>query len=152
MSLNSFAPNTKIESAKVNANFTNLSNHARWVTLQWLFSGSLTLQTSLDYKMFPDDVTLSRVDLVVDTAPTGAKVIVDIERSTDGGSTWVTIFTNQANRPEIALSAKTGNSTTIDVSNGTGNSHLYRAKIEQIGSTVAGANLSVMLKGKYDLD
>jgi len=152
MALNSFAPNTKIESAKVNANFTNLSDHSRWITLQWLFSGQLTLQTSLDYKTLPDNFVFERADLVVDTAPTGAALIVDIERSTDSGGTWVTIFTNQANRPQVAISAKAGNSTTVDVATGTANTHLYRAKIEQIGSTIAGANLSVMLKGKATLD
>lgn len=152
MSLNSFAPNTKIESAKINANFTNLSDHSLWITLQWLFAGTLTTQTSIDYKTLPDDVVFERVDLVVDTAPTGAALIVDIERSTDSGGSWITIFTNQANRPKIAASAKVGNSTSIDVPSGTANTHLYRAKIEQVGSTVAGVNLSVMLKGKYALD
>ncbi len=152
MSLNSFAPNTKIESSKVNANFTNFADHALWITLQWLFAGTLTTQTSIDYKTLPDDVLFERADLVVDTAPTGADLIVDIERSTDGGSTWVTIFTDQNNRPEVAASAKTGNTTSIDVPSGTANTHLYRAKIEQVGSTVAGVNLSVMLKGKYVLD
>lgn len=152
MALNGFTPNTKIESAKVNANFTNLSDHSRRITLQWIFAGSLTTQTSKDYKDLPDNVTFERCDLIVDTAPTGAAIIVDIERSTDGGSTWVTIFTNSANRPQIAASAKTGNTTTIDVATGTANSHRYRAKIAQVGSTISGADLTVTLKGKYDLD
>lgn len=152
MSLNSFTPNTKIESGKVNANFTNFSDHARWVVFEWLFGGTLTTQTSKDYKDVPDDITWERCDLVVDTVPTGAAIIVDIERSTDGGATWVTIFTGGTNRPQIAISARTGNTTTINVPAGTGNSHKWRAKIAQIGSTIAGANLTVTLKGKYDLD
>lgn len=117
-----------------------------------MFAGTLTLQTSIDYKSLPDDVLFERADLVVETAPTGAEIIVDIERSTDGGGTWTTIFTNQSNRPQIAASAKTGNTTSIDVPSGTGNNHLYRAKIEQVGSTIAGINLSVLLKGRYVLD
>lgn len=152
MALNGFTPNTKIESAKVTANFTNLSDHARWVTLQWIFGGTLTTQTSKDYKDLPDDVTLERCDLIVDTVPTGAAIIVDIERSTDGGASWTTIFTGGTNRPQIAISARTGNTTTIDVPACTGNNHRYRAKISQIGSTIAGADLIVTLKGKYDLD
>lgn len=152
MPLNSFTPNTKIESAKVNENFTNFSDHARWINLQWLIGGTLTTQTSKDYKSLPDAVTFERCDLAVEIAPTGAAIIVDIERSTDNGATWVTIFTNSANRPQIANGARTGSTTTVDVSSGSANSHLYRAKIAQVGSTVAGANISIILKGKCNLD
>lgn len=152
MPLNSFTPNTKIESAKVTANFTNLSDHARWVTLQWLIGGTLSLQTSKDYKDLPDDVTWERCDLMVDTVPTGAAIIVDIERSTDGGGSWTTIFTGGTNRPQIAAAARTGNTTTIDVPAAAGNSHRFRVKVAQIGSTIPGADLTVTLKGKYDLD
>lgn len=152
MSLNSFAPNTKIKSAEVNANFTNFENHARNVTLQWLFPGTLSTQTSVDIKQVPDDVTFERCDIVVGTAPTGANIIVDIERSTDNGATWVTIFTGGTNRPVISVSNRVGSTTTVDVPAGTANSHLWRAVVSQVGSSVAGANLSVMLKGKYDLD
>lgn len=152
MALNSFTPNTKIESAKVGANFTNLSDHGRWITLEWLFSGTLTTQTSKDYKSVPDDVTFERCDIVVDTVPTGADIIVDIERSTDDGATWTTIFTGGTNRPTIAASARAGATTTVDVPSGTGNDHLWRAKISQVGSTVAGADLTVCLKAKYNLD
>lgn len=152
MALNSFTANTKIESAKVNANFTNLSTHGRNVTMQWIFSGTLTTQTSIDMKSLRDAATWDRCDLIVDTAPTGANIIVDIERSTDNGSTWTTIFTGGTNRPQISTSAKTGSTTTVDVSAATANTHLFRAKISQIGSTIAGANLNVLLKGTYNLD
>lgn len=152
MALQQFTPNTIIQSAKVNQNFTNFSDHSRWVNLKWTFGGVLIAQTLSDYLSFPDDVTIERVDLVVATAPTGAAIIVDIERSTDSGGTWVTIFTGGTNRPQIAISAKTGNTTTIDVPTGTGYTHLYRPKLSQVGSTVAGANLSVIVRAKYDLD
>ena len=151
MALNSFTPNTKIESSKVNANFTNFSSHALWAVKEWFFSGNLSTQTLLDYISFPDNVTIQRVDLAVYTAPTGANIIVDIERSTDLSS-WTTIFTGGTNRPQIAASAKVGNTTTIDVPSGTGNTHYYRPKISQVGSTIAGANLSILLKVKYVLD
>lgn len=152
MALNSYTPNTVIKSAQENANNQNFANHALWVTLQWLFSGTLTTQTSTDVKQFPDDATIERCDIVVLTAPTGADIIVDIERSTDSGGTWVTIFTGGTNRPVIAAGSRVGNTTTIDIPGAVGNNHLYRAKISQVGSTVAGANLSVMLKAKFDLD
>jgi hypothetical protein len=152
MALNGFTPNTKIESAKVTANFTNLSNHSLWVTKEWRFPGVLSLVTSNDWVSFPDNVLWERVDLVAAVVPTGQAIIVDIERSTDGGSNWTTIFTGGTNRPQVADGARTGNTTTIDVPSGTGNNHLFRAKISQVGSSVAGEELTVLLKGKYVLD
>lgn len=152
MPLFSFAPNTVIKSSEANDNFENLSDNSRWITLQWVFPGILFTQNSIDLKQIPDSVTWERCDLVVGTVPTGAAIIVDIERSTDNGATWTTIFTNQANRPQIAASGRAGSTTTIDVSAGSANSHLWRAVIDQIGSTIAGENLSVYLKGKYNLD
>lgn len=152
MSLNSFTPNTVIQSSKVNANFTNLSDHGRNFTLKWTFSGTLTLQTLKDYLSLPDDATIERVDLQVDTAPTGAAVIVDIEKSTDEGASWNTIFTGGTNRPQIADGDRAGNTTTIDIPSVVANTSLFRAKISQVGSTIAGADLSVMLRGKYNLD
>lgn len=152
MPIYTFTPNTRIESSKVNANNQNFSNHSRNFNLKWSFLGTLTLQTSNDYLSLPDTGTIERVDLVVATAPTGATVIVDIERSTDSGSTWTTIFTGGTNRPLISISARTGSTTTIDVPGATQNTHLFRAKISQVGSTIAGADLSVMIRGSYDLD
>lgn len=152
MPLNGFSPNTKIKSAEVTANFQNFSDHALWVVKQFIFPGTLAVETGTDYISFPDDVTIERVDLAVATVPTGAAIIVDIERSTDSGGSWTTIFTGGTNRPQIAISARVGNTTTIDVPAGTGNSHLYRAKIAQVGSTIAGADLSILLKATYDLD
>lgn len=152
MPINTFTPNSVIKSAEVNANFQNLSDHGRNFTMKWAFAGTLTTTTTKDYIALPDTGVISRVDLVVDTAPTGAAIIVDVERSTDSGATWVTIFTGGTNRPQIAASAKTGNTTTIDVSGATEFTHLFRAKISQVGSTVAGADLSVMVRGTYSLD
>lgn len=152
MSLFSFTPNTKIKSSEENANWDNFSSHGRNFTMKWTFPDAIAVGVATDYLSLPDDGTIDRVDLAMGTAPTGAAVIVDIERSTDGGGTWTTIFTNTANRPQVAISAKTGNTTTIDVPAATANSHLYRAKISQIGSTIPGSDLSVMVRGKYNLD
>lgn len=150
--MKSFTPNTVIKSADVNSNFTQTVNHGLNFTMKWSFVGTLAVYTATDYLSLPDNATLTRCDLAANTAPTGQAIIADIERSTDGGSTWTTIFTGGTNRPQIAISAFTGNTTTIDVSAVTKNTHLFRAKVAQVGSGVAGANLSVMLRGTYNLD
>lgn len=152
MSLQSFSPNTKIESAKVNTNFTNLSDNGRWVNLAWNFPATVyATQVSKVYLSLPGNVTWERADVACDTAPTGQALIADIERSTDSGATWNSIFA-AGNRPQAAAGARTGNTTSIDTPTGTANSHLFRAIIDQVGSTVAGADVTVQLKGKYDLD
>jgi len=152
VSLNSFTPNTKIESAKVTANFTNLSNHGRNFNVIVYIPNTLVAETRYAYFSFPDAGTIERVDLALETVPTGAAVIVDIERSTDGGGTWTTIFTGGTNRPQVAVSSRTGSTTTIDVPAIVANSYLYRIKIAQVGSTIAGADMTVSIKGKYNLD
>lgn len=147
-----FTPSTTIKSSEINSNFTNLSAHGRWANAKWGVAGSVGTQTLYDYISFPDNATIERVDLLIATAPTGANIIVDIERSQDGGSTWTTIFTGGTNRPQIAAGSRTGNTTTIDVPAVTAYTSLYRAVVSQVGSTVAGSDLSIIMRAKYNLD
>lgn len=84
-----------------------------------------------------------RVDLQCETAPTGSAIIVDVNK---GGTT---IFTTQANRPQIAISANHGNTTTINVDAVAANDE-FTIDIDQKGSTVAGANLVVEVHYKVD--
>lgn len=84
-----------------------------------------------------EDLTITQVRASVGTAPTGATLIVDV--NLDG----TTIFTTQASRPAIAISAFTAvNSAAPDVATWT-NGHYLTFDVDQIGSTVAGANLVV---------
>lgn len=152
MGIFTFSPNTRIESSKINSNFQNFVDHGLNFTMKWQFFGTLAVQTSNEYLALPDNGILERCDLIVSTAPTGAAIIVDIEYSTDGGGTWSTIFTNSANRPQVAVSAKVGSTTTIDQDVVTGLTTYFRAKIAQAGSTIKGADLSIMLRGKYNVD
>ena len=80
--------------------------------------------------------TIMEVFIAVSTAPTGASIKMDIHM--DG----VTIFTNQAHRPEIAAAGFTGDALTIDVSAWADGSYLT-AIVDQIGSTITGANLTI---------
>lgn len=86
-------------------------------------------------------LTISKVYLIVATAPTGAAIIVDIHKN------GTTIFTTQANRPQIAASSTTGNTTTINVSSW-GDGDYLTMDIDQVGSTVKGADLTCVIVWK----
>ena len=86
----------------------------------------------------PTTLTITEVRLKVKTAPTGAAIIVDIHKA------GTTIFTNQANRPQIAATATEGNTTTIDVT-GLVKGDDLTFDIDQVGSTIAGGVLMVQL-------
>jgi hypothetical protein len=88
------------------------------------------------YNKLGRTLTIERVFLCVSTAPTGAAVIVDVHK--DG----TTLFTAQSNRPQIAAGANTGETTTIEVSSWADGEYLTM-DVDQIGSTVAGSNLTV---------
>lgn len=82
---------------------------------------------------------------IVKTAPTGASLIVDIEKSDDNGSTWTSLWnTSTSDRPTIAASAKVGITTDFDTSS-LSVGDLLRPTVDQVGSTVAGADLTIML-------
>ena len=87
--------------------------------------------------------TPQRVDVTVTTAPTGAALIVDVNECS-APTTCTTMFTTQANRPQIAAAALSGSSTTFDdTSVALGN--YIGFDIDQVGSTVSGSNLTVTL-------
>jgi len=90
------------------------------------------------YNNFGQTFTITKVHIAVATAPTGSSIIVDINKN------GTTIFTNQAHRPSIAVSGFTGSTTTIDVSSFADGDYLT-FDIDQKGSTIAGANLTVQV-------
>lgn len=83
-------------------------------------------------------LTIKKVHLAVDTAPTGVAIIVDVHEN------GTTIFTAQGNRPTIAISAFTGETTTIDDASWADGNYL-QADVDQIGSTIAGADLTITI-------
>jgi len=84
--------------------------------------------------------TIQSVRASVGTAPSGASIIIDINVS------GTTIFTTQANRPTIAAAGNTsGKITNYDVTTVANGSYLT-VDVDQIGSTTAGADLSVQVE------
>ena len=101
-------------------------------------SGDLTADPGLLrlYNLTGAALTISKVHLAVNTAPTGATILVDVNEN------GTTIFTTPANRPSIAISAFTGESTTIEDASWADGNYL-QADVDQIGSTIAGADLTI---------
>lgn len=82
-------------------------------------------------------LTITAVRTHVGTAPTGATLIVDVNKN------GTTIFTTQSNRPTVAISGNTsGKVTNMDVTTLADGDYLT-VDIDQIGSTVAGSDLTV---------
>lgn len=110
-------------------------------TFTFAITGTLTTGTDKAPTLeIPADCYLLGVRLVVKTAPTGATIIVDVNLN------GTTVFTTQGNRPVIAISATSGSTYTLN--NGTDIEELdlgdkLTIDIDQVGSTVAGADLTV---------
>jgi hypothetical protein len=115
-------------------------------TLQTIFTveGTLTVDSNplRIYNNFGDGKTISEVFLSVDTPPTDASILVDVNK--DG----TTIFTTQSNRPSIADGANTGNTTNVDVPVCVdvpvwADGEYLTMDVDQIGSGTAGSYLTV---------
>ncbi len=97
-----------------------------------LFTDTGALRLPID-----GNYTILGVRLMVGTAPTGASLIIDVNKN------GTTIFTTQGNRPTIAASANAGGPGSIpDVATLVASDYLT-VDIDQVGSTVAGSDLVV---------
>lgn len=106
-------------------------------TLSFAVTGTLTTGTDKAPTIVaPCTLTITKAKVVVKTAPTGASIIVDVNKA------GTTIFTTQANRPTIAISGTQADSGTPDVTS-LAEGDKVTIDIDQIGSTIAGADLTV---------
>jgi len=114
-----------------------------WTWHTFLFSAEGTLGTgSKPLRVYiPGPFTIDKVYIAVNTPPTGSSIIVDVNKN------GTTIFTTQANRPEIAISGYTDESGTPDITSLVLNDYLT-FDIDQIGSSTAGADLTVHIRCK----
>lgn len=102
--------------------------------------GTLVTGTSLAPVLIaPFALTITKAFARVKTAPTGAALIVDVNKN--GTSIW---NTNQGNRLQIAASASSGSQTSFDTTSLAEGDYL-ELDVDQIGSTIAGADLTVEL-------
>lgn len=87
-------------------------------------------------------LTIVKAYAVVKTAPTGADLIIDINKN--GTSIWAS---TPANRLTIADGETTGTQTSFDTTT-LAESDTLSLDIDQIGSTIAGTDLTVLLRCK----
>lgn len=100
-------------------------------------AGPISVGPGVGRFLLPAGATIIGVVATINTAPTGAAVIVDVNKN--GAS----IFTTQANRPQIAASAtKTAATAVPDVTVCAAGDYLS-VDVDQVGSTVAGSDLVV---------
>lgn len=103
-------------------------------------AGALTVGAGKDRALIPFNCEIVSVSAIVGTAPTGASLIVDVLKN------GTTIFTTTANRPTIVAGAtQTTTFPRPDVTRLVAGDNLTLS-ISQIGSTVAGSDLDVVIQ------
>lgn len=111
----------------------------------FLFTVTGTLSTGVSVTpILPANRTLTIVKAfaIVKTGPTGADLILDINKN--GTSIW---NSTPANRVKITAGNTSGNQTSFDTTSLADEDSLT-LDVDQVGSTVAGADLSVYLRTK----
>ena len=112
----------------------------------FVFSSVGTLTTGNDknpiWLIVHEACTLKEVFAVLKTAPTGQAVIVDIDVSSDNGSTWTSIWDSGVNR--LNVSAGNNAASTVTINNpALAKADVLRMDIDQKGSVVAGSTITV---------
>lgn len=102
-------------------------------------TGALTVTTGKSRVSMRAAYTVESIVADINTAPTGASVILDVNKN------GTTLFTTQANRPTIAAAAFTSSATQPDVLTfGVGD--YLTVDVDQIGSIVAGSDMTVNIR------
>jgi hypothetical protein len=108
----------------------------------WVVTSTVLVSSNASHFLrctVPGGVDLVRATIDVKTAPTGDEIIADVVA--DGSSVF-----DAGGRPQVLSSATTGNSTNFSTASLTSGALLQLA-IDQVGSTVAGADLTLTLEG-----
>ncbi|WP_440066428.1 hypothetical protein [Streptosporangium sp. OZ121] len=114
--------------------------HAGSVTPVYSITGNVTTGAGT-FRFYNDTgrtLVISSVRATVGTAPTGAALIVDVHKN------GTTIFTTQSTRPTITVSTNTAKSTGMAVTAWADGEYLT-VDVDQVGSTISGANLTVQV-------
>jgi hypothetical protein len=139
-----FTGNTLIKSDEVNTNFTQVSGAIKPTFIVTVI-GSLATGTNVTpIILVPADLTITKAYLNVKTAPTGAAVVVDINRN--GTSIW---SSTQANRVQIAASATSGTQTAFNTTT-LSDGDTLTFDLDAVGSgSSSGIDLTITLKCEW---
>lgn len=113
---------------------------ASWENCIFSQSGILAVRTGTSrYPIKGGTFQIETIAVMVNTAPTGATLIVDVNKN---GST---IYGTQGNRPTVAIS---GTSATVGAHDSTTvtTGDYISVDIDQVGSTVPGSDLVLVLR------
>jgi hypothetical protein len=102
-------------------------------------TGALTVAVGTARFPVPFACTIVDVRTAVGTAPTGAALLVDVNKN------GTTIFTTQGNRPSIAIGGTSSSAAVPDVT-ALAAGDLLTVDVDQIGSTIAGSDLTVVMR------
>lgn len=106
-----------------------------------LFSRSsvLSVVTGAGRFYVPRARDILAVVAAVGTAPTGAAILIDVNKN------GTTIFTTQANRPSIAIGATKVAAPAVPAVTTVAAGDLLSVDVDQIGSTIPGSDLTVLV-------
>lgn len=102
-------------------------------------TGAVTVATGKSKIVLQAAYAVESIHAYVNTAPTGASLIVDVQKN------GTTLFTTQGNRPTIAAGSNSSTNTMPDVTTFAAND-ILSVNVDQIGSTVAGSDLTVVIR------
>lgn len=114
--------------------------HTAYMTHVFSKAGDLVVGTGT-FRLYNDTGqtwTIAAVRASVGTAPSSATIIIDIAIN------GTTIYATQANRPTIAIGANTALGGTPDTATFVDGQY-FTVDIDQVGSSTAGANLTVQI-------
>lgn len=139
ISLNRYTPSTTILSADQNDDNIAVENAINGLrpTLYVFNPGGQSVATNISGTFeIQQSLTIDSVDLRIKTAPTGAALIVDINKN------GTTIFST---RPQIAAAATSGGGSAVLSVTTLAAGDLITVDIDQVGSSVAGSDLTIAL-------
>jgi len=122
------------------ANQAAAGNHAHTLTFSltaFFKTGALTTTTGTQRLPIDGTYTIIGTRLMVGTAPTGANLIVDVNKN------GTTIYTTQGNRPTVTATQNAGGPGTAPDITALAAGDYLTVDIDQVGSTVAGSDLTV---------
>src|SRR5919199_3782521 len=135
---------TKVPIAQIPTGSTSstiaLGNHTHTLTFSLTsFFKTGTIATTTGTQRLPIDGTYTIVGtrVMVGTAPTGADLIVDVNKN------GTTIYSTQANRPTIAAGSNAGGPGSAPDVTALAAGDYLTVDIDQVGSSVAGSDLTV---------